>query len=55
MIVHCSTIRKDVIEIFSVPNISAYLLEVIVIDARGQQEEGRGTGFLLDVHLTYSG
>jgi len=38
-----------VIEIVSDPNISACLLDVIVIDARGQQEEGRGRGVLLDV------
>ena len=49
VIVHRSTIRKDVIEIFSDPNISACLLDVIVIDARGQQEEGRGKGVLPDV------
>ena len=49
VIVHRSTIRKDVIEIFSDPHISACLLDVIVIDARGQQEEGRGRGVLLDV------
>ena len=49
VIVHRSTIRIDVIEIFSDPNISACLLDVIVIDARGQQEEGRGRGVLLDV------
>lgn len=49
VIVHRSTIRKDVIEIFSDPNISACLLYVIVIDNRGQQEEGRGMGVLLDV------
>lgn len=49
VIVHRSTIRKDMIEISSDPNISACLLDVIVIDAQGQQEEGRGRGVLLDV------
>lgn len=49
VIVHWSTIRKDIIEIFSDPNISACLPDVIVIDARGQKEEGRGKGVLLDV------
>ena len=37
------------IENFSDPNISACLLDVIVIYVRGQQEEGRGRGVLLDV------
>ena len=49
VIVHRSTIRKDIIEIFSDQNISGCLIDVIAIDARGQQEEGRGRGVLLDI------
>lgn len=37
------------IEIFTDPDVSACLLDVIAIDSRGQQEEGRGKGVLLDV------
>ena len=49
VIVHRSTIRNDMIEIFSDQNVSGCLIDVIVIDARGQQEEGRGRGVLLDI------
>ncbi|KAJ7348201.1 hypothetical protein OS493_039557 [Desmophyllum pertusum] len=47
--VHRSTMRKDLIEIFSDPNISNFLLDVIVIDSNGHPEEGRGRGVLLDI------
>lgn len=49
VIVHQSTIRKYMIEIFTDPDVSVCLLDVIVIDSQGQQEEGRGRGVLLDV------
>lgn len=47
--VHRSTMRKDLIEIFSDPNISNCLLDVNVIDANGHPEDGRGKGVLLDI------
>ncbi|XP_068719442.1 uncharacterized protein [Montipora capricornis] len=47
--VHRSTMRKDLIEIFSDPSISNYLLDVNVIDANGHPEDGRGKGVLLDI------
>lgn len=47
--VHRCTIRKDVIEIFSDKNILNFNLNVVVIDANGQQEDGKGRGVMLDV------
>lgn len=47
--VHRSTMGKDLIEIFSDPNISNCFLDVNVIDANNHSEEGRGKGVLLDI------
>lgn len=47
--VHRCTVRKDIIEIFSDKNILNFSLDVVVIDARGQPEEGKGRGVMLDV------
>lgn len=47
--VHRSNVRKDVIKIFSDPSILSSSLDVVVIDARGEPEAGRGRGVLLDV------
>ena len=47
--IHRSNIRKEMIEIFSDKSNSGFLIDVIVIDAQGQQEEGRGRGVLLDI------
>ena len=47
--VHRSTMRKDLIKIFSDPNVSNCLLDVNVIDSNGDPEEGRGKGVLLDI------
>lgn len=47
--VHRCTIRKDLMEVFSDPNIINCYLDVVVIDARGQPEIGEGKGVILDV------
>ena len=47
--VHRSTMRKDLIEIFSDPSISSCQLDVTVIDANGNAEQGKGRGVLRDV------
>jgi hypothetical protein len=45
--VHRSTIRKDIIEIFSDENILNFSLDAVVIDTHGWKEKGRGV--MLDV------
>ena len=47
--VYQSTIRKDLTEIFSDPSILNSCLDVIVIDAHGEPEKGKGKGVVLDV------
>lgn len=48
--IHRSNIREDMTEIFSDnKSNSGFLIDVIVIDAHSQQEEGRGRWFLLDI------
>ena len=47
--VHPFTIRKDLTEIFSDPGILNCCLDVVVIDARGEPEKGKGKGVVLDV------
>ncbi|XP_028417887.1 uncharacterized protein LOC114542566 [Dendronephthya gigantea] len=47
--VHRSTIRKDLTEIFTDPSILNSYLDVVVIDARGEPEKGKGKGVILDV------
>ena len=43
-----SNVRKDVIEIFSDSTILSCTLHVVVVDARGEAEAGRGKGVLLE-------
>lgn len=47
--VHRSTMRKNLIEIFSDPSISSCQLDVTFIDSNGNAEQGKGRGVLLDV------
>jgi hypothetical protein len=47
--VHRSTIRKDIIEIFSDENILNFYLNADVIDTHGRKEKGKGRGVMLDV------
>ena len=49
VVVHRATIRTDVICIFTDPNILSNLINVKVIDNRGQEEKGKGKGVILDV------
>ena len=51
--VHRTTIRKDVIEIFSDEKILSCFLDIAVIDARGEQEKGKGKGVLLDIFTEF--
>ena len=48
-----STTRKDLIEIFSDPNVSNCLFDGTVIDANGHPEVGRGKEVLLDIHTEF--
>ena len=52
VVVHRATICTDVICIFTDPNILNNLINVKIIDNRGQEEKGKGKGVILDV-LTY--
>ncbi len=47
--VHRSTIRKDLTEIFTDASVLNSYLDVVVIDARGEPEKGKGKGVVLDV------
>ena len=47
--IHRTTIRTDVIDIFSNPDILNLLLNVTVIDTNGQEEKGKGRGVMLYV------
>ena len=47
--VHRLNIKKDMIDLFREPLIMAQDIEIIVIDARGLEEVGRGVGVLRDV------
>ena len=47
--VHRLNIKKDMIDLFRDPLIMSQDIEIIVIDARGVEEVGRGVGLLRDV------
>lgn len=47
--VHRLNIKKDLIDLFRDPLIMSQDIEIIVIDARGVEEVGRGVGLLRDV------
>ena len=47
--VHRCTIRKDLINVFSDANIMNCTLDVVMIDARGEPESGKGKGVVLDM------
>ena len=47
--VHRLNIKKDLINLFRDPLIMSQDIEIIVIDARGVEEMGRGVGLLRDV------
>ncbi|CAH3036081.1 unnamed protein product, partial [Pocillopora meandrina] len=47
--VHRLNIKKDLIDLFRDPLIMSQDIEIIVIDARGVEEVGRGAGLLRDV------
>ena len=49
MVIHRSSIRKDIISIFSDPAIVDCLLEVQVLDEQGRPEKGEGKGVMLDM------
>jgi hypothetical protein len=49
VLVHRSTIRHDVIKIFMDPNIINCSLDVVVINANGNPEPGKGKGVIRDV------
>ena len=46
--VHRYTIRKDLTEIFTDASVLNSYLDVVVIDARGEPEKGKGKGIVLD-------
>ena len=47
--VHRCTVRKDLIDVFSDANIMNSSLDVVMIDARGEPELGKGKGAVLDM------
>ena len=47
--VHRLNIKRDMIDLFRDPSIMGQDIEIIVIDARGVEEVGRGVGVLRDV------
>ena len=47
--VHRLIIKKDLIDLFRDPLIMSQDIEIIVVDARGVEEVGRGVGLLRDV------
>jgi hypothetical protein len=49
VLVHRSSIRKDIITIFSDPGILNYVIQVQVIDERGRHEKGEGKGVVIDM------
>ena len=47
--VHRCTTRKDLIQVFSHPNIVNCKLDMVVIDPQGEPELGKGKGVILDI------
>ena len=47
--VYRSSVKKDLIKIFSNPRIFSYSFDVVVIDVRSEPEDRRGKEVLLDV------
>ena len=51
--VHRCTIRKDLINVFSDANIMNCTLDVVMIDARGEPESGKGKGVVFDMFTNF--
>ena len=49
VLIHRSSIRKDMITIFSNPGILNSVIQVQIIDERGRHEKGEGKGVVLDM------
>ena len=48
-----STLKKDLIKVFEDENILNCVLEITVVDHRGREEEGKGSGVLRDVFCSF--
>lgn len=51
--VYRSSVKKDLIKIFSNPRIFSYSFDAFVIDVRSELEAGRGKEVLLDVMKSF--
>ena len=49
VMIHRTTIRGDLIDIFNCPYILDYVVDATVINANGNQEKGKGKGVMIDV------